>query len=74
MSILSRCRSWFHSVVHRSRWEGAKDNEVRFYIEHQTADLVRGGKTPTEASRRVRIESALSRRGRMRCVRRSACA
>ena len=56
MRILWRFKSWFHSVVHRSRWEGEMDDEVRFHIEQHTADLVRGGMTPVEASRRTRIE------------------
>jgi predicted permease len=56
MRIFSRFRSWFHAVVHRSRWEEEMDDEIRFHNEQQTADLVRGGMTPGEASRRTRIE------------------
>jgi hypothetical protein len=56
MRILSRFRSWFQAVVHRSRWEEEMDDEVRFHIEQQAADLVRGGITPGEASRRARLE------------------
>jgi predicted permease len=56
MRILWLCRSWIHSIVHRSRWEREMDDEVRFHIEQQIADLVRGGMTPREASRRARLE------------------
>ena len=56
MKTLSRCRSWLGSVVHRSRLEREMDEELRFHVERQAADLIRGGMAPAEASRRARVE------------------
>jgi hypothetical protein len=53
---LARWRSWLGSILHRARVEQEMDDELRFHLEQRTADLMRAGVAPAEASRRARLE------------------
>jgi hypothetical protein len=56
MTALARVRSWLRSTVRRSRVEREMDDELCFHVERYTADLVRSGVSPKEATRRARAE------------------
>jgi len=52
----SRLRSWLHSLLHRRCLEQNMDDELRFHLEARTADLMREGLSPQEATRQARLE------------------
>jgi hypothetical protein len=54
--MISRCRAFFHALLHRRRLESEMDTELRFHLEAYTDDLVRSGTPRAEAERRARIE------------------
>jgi predicted permease len=56
MKLLSRARSWFRAMTHRSRLDGEMQSELEFHIESYAADLMRGGLSLDEALRRARLE------------------
>ncbi len=53
--MLSRLRSLFHSLTRRREFEESMTAELQFHIDQYTADLIRSGVPPAEASRRARI-------------------
>ncbi len=56
MTFWHRIRSWFSTILHRTRIENEMDAELRFHIEAYAEDLVRTGVPRPEATRRARIE------------------
>jgi predicted permease len=54
--VLARVRSLVDVLFRRSRFEGAMAEEIRFHMEAYADDLVRGGMSPAEATRRARVE------------------
>ncbi len=56
MKSLSRIRSWFKAMTHRSRLDGEMQSELEFHIESYAADLIRSGISRGEAMRRARLE------------------
>jgi macrolide transport system ATP-binding/permease protein len=56
MTLPSRIRSWFRSILQRSRSEREMDAELRFHVEAYAEDLVRSGVPRDEALRRARLE------------------
>jgi predicted permease len=52
----SRIQSWFHAAFGRRRLESDMDEELRFHLEARTADLIREGLSPDQASRQARLE------------------
>ena len=48
-------RSWVRGIVQRRRFESEMEAELQNHLEALTADLVRAGLSPEEASRRARI-------------------
>jgi len=56
MKTLSRIRSWFKVMRHRSRLDGEMQTELEFHLESYAADLMRGGLSREEAMRRARLE------------------
>src|SRR5271163_2030581 len=56
MKSLSRIRSWFKAMTHRSRLDGEMQSELEFHIESYAADLMRSGLSRDEARRRARVD------------------
>jgi putative ABC transport system permease protein len=56
MTVWSRIRSWWGTVLRRSRMESEMDAELRFHIETRAEDLVRSGVPRQEALRRAQID------------------
>ncbi len=56
MKSLSRLRSWFKAMTHRSCLDCEMQAELEFHIESYAADLMRGGLSREEAQRRARLE------------------
>src|SRR5271156_3669631 len=56
MKSLSRIRSWFKAMTHRSRLDGEMQSELEFHITSYAEDLMRSGLTREEALRRARLE------------------
>ena len=56
MTLWSRLSSWWNATLRRSRMESEMDAELRFHMEARAEDLMRGGITREEATRRARIE------------------
>jgi predicted permease len=56
MKTLSRFRSWFKAMTHRSRLDGEMQAELEFHIESYVQDLMRGGLSREEAFRRARVD------------------
>ncbi len=48
-------RSWLRSVFNRSRLEAEMEAELAAHVELLTADLIRSGHSPADASRQARI-------------------
>ena len=55
MNLASRVRSWARSVLHRTRLEREMNDEMRFHVDAQIADLIRSGVPAPEARRRARL-------------------
>ncbi|MGD0631485.1 MAG: ABC transporter permease [Terracidiphilus sp.] len=53
--IVSRPRSWIRAVSQRDQLEAEMEAELAHHLENLTADLLRAGHSPAEASRRARI-------------------
>ncbi len=53
--ILASSQSWFRVATHRSQLEVEMEAELASHLESLTADLVRAGHSPAEATRRARI-------------------
>ncbi len=53
--LRSQLRSWTRSVVRRDRLESSMDAELAHHLESLTADLIRAGQSPAEASRNARL-------------------
>ena len=43
MKTLSRIRSWFRAMTHRSRLDGEMQSELEFHVESYAEDLMRSG-------------------------------
>jgi predicted permease len=56
MKTLSRIRSWFKAMTHRSRLDVEIQSELEFHMESYAADLMRTGLSRDEARRRARLE------------------
>src|SRR5580698_9414292 len=56
MTLWSRLSSWCKAALRRARMESEMDAELRFHIETFAEDLVRGGVSRQEATRRARIQ------------------
>ena len=56
MSVVAQLRSWWHSIVHRSRVDSEIEAEFQFHLEAYTQDLVRSGMPLEEATTRAKIE------------------
>ncbi len=56
MKMLSRIRSWFKAMTHRSRLDGEMQTELEFHIESYAQDLMRSGLAREEALRLARLE------------------
>jgi predicted permease len=56
MRLIKRLRAFFHLLSSRQGFEDGMSEELRFHIEQYSADLVRSGISPGEASRRARME------------------
>lgn len=54
--LLAKLRSYFNSLLHRSRREDEIADELQFHMESRAADLERDGLTHAEAMRRARVE------------------
>jgi putative ABC transport system permease protein len=54
--MLSKVRSLWRALRHRSTFERDMDDELRFHIDTRIEDLVRSGVTRDEAARRARLE------------------
>jgi predicted permease len=67
MTVPPRIRSWFRSILQRSRAEREMDAELRFHIEAYAEDLVRSGIPRDEALRRTRIEFGGLERAKEEC-------
>jgi putative ABC transport system permease protein len=55
MNLWSRIKSWFRSMLQRSRAEREMEAELRFHIEAYAEDLIRSGVPRDEALRRAGI-------------------
>ena len=55
MRIFSQPRSWIRAMMQRDRLEAEMEAELADHLERLTADLIRAGHSPVEASRRARI-------------------
>src|SRR5271165_6741940 len=53
--VVAQPRSWVRAVVQRDRLEAEMEAELGCHLEALTADLVRAGHSPAEASRRARV-------------------
>lgn len=67
MKTWSRLRSWFDSMVRRSRMEHEMEAELRFHIEAFAEDLVPSGVPRDEALRRARIAFGGVERAKEEC-------
>lgn len=67
MTFWSRFSSWSRTTFRRSRMENEMHAELRFHIETFTEDLVQGGVSREEASRRARIEFGSQERFKEEC-------
>jgi predicted permease len=56
MSAMTRLRSWWKALAHRSMLEQEMETELRFHIKSYAEDLMRGGLDREEAMRRARME------------------
>lgn len=54
--MLDWIRSWFRVLIRRGEFEHGMSEELRFHIDEYVAELVRSGVSPSEASRRARLE------------------
>ena len=54
--MLERIRSLFRAFVHRRDFENGMTEELNFHIEQYTEELIQSGLSPSEASRRARIQ------------------
>src|SRR5262245_58261584 len=48
--------NWLRRLLHRGKLDRQLDSELSFHIEQHTADLIRQGYSPEEASRRARLD------------------
>jgi len=53
--IIAQPRSWIRALAHRGRIESEMEAELAHHLENLTADLIRSGQSPAEASRNARI-------------------
>ena len=53
--VVGQLRSWLRAVVRRDRLESEMDAELAWHLDALTADLIRKGHDPEEATRRARI-------------------
>ena len=53
--MLKRLSSWLSAVLRRGAFEDDMDAEVRFHLEHRTAEFIRRGLSPAEAARQARL-------------------
>jgi putative ABC transport system permease protein len=54
--VLARVRSLVAVLLHRSRFEAAMADEMRFHMQAYADDLARDGMSPADAMRRARLE------------------
>src|SRR5579864_395444 len=54
--MFARLRRPFRALLRRPEWERDLEDELASHIEQRSADLVRRGVPPQEASRRARLE------------------
>jgi predicted permease len=66
--VLAEPRSWLRAIARRSRLEEEMEAELAHHLESLTADLIRAGRAPAEATRNARIAlgSSLTTREGMR--------
>ncbi len=67
MMFWSRTRSWFRTILFRSRTESEMDAELRFHIDAFAEDLTRRGVPREAAQRRARIEFGGIERAKEEC-------
>lgn len=67
MTLVPRLRSWFTTMLRRSRMESEMEAELRFHIEAYAEDLMRGGLPREEALRRARLEFGGAERVKEEC-------
>jgi predicted permease len=56
MIFFAQLRSWWNSLVHRTRIENDIEAELQFHIDAHTRHLIETGIPPHEAARRAKIE------------------
>jgi predicted permease len=56
MSAMTKLRSWWRALAHRSTLDQEMEAELRFHIESYAEDLMRGGLEREKAMRRARLE------------------
>lgn len=56
MSLSSRISTWWRAVSRRADVDAQVDDELRFHVESYAEDLMRGGLSRDEATRRARAE------------------
>ena len=54
-NLVARLRSLGRAIRHRSDIESEMAEEFRLHVELRTADLIRWGLTPAEATRQARL-------------------
>src|SRR5438876_749988 len=47
---------WLTRLLRRDRMEDQLDKELRFHLEHHTADLIARGRSPEDARREARLQ------------------
>jgi hypothetical protein len=67
MNLWSPSKSWFHSILQRSRAEREMDAELRFHIEAYAEDLIPSGVPRDEALRRARVRFGGFERAKEEC-------
>lgn len=53
--LIAQPCSWMRAVVRRNRLEAEMEAELAFHLDQLTAELIRAGHAPAEATRRARI-------------------
>ena len=56
MSVITKIRSWWKALAHRSVLENEIETELGQHIENYAADLMQSGMPVAEAVRRARME------------------
>lgn len=67
MSLRTRINSWMRATLSSKRMEREMDEEMRFHIEAQVAELVKRGMPQEEAIRRARLEFGAMETAKAEC-------